>query len=119
MCSLTGELWGEAVYDGVTQQVEADQRGGNREDAVPLKRGVDEVEAEGGDADPEQVLPLITEHAPGTRAACCNRIRNDCHDEEGEVDHPERRVEGAEPRVQCDEEILPGPLRHCVTSCFS
>jgi hypothetical protein len=52
MLRLSGEEWREALRHGVAQRKEPNKGGGNREEAVPLECGVDQVHAEGGEADP-------------------------------------------------------------------
>jgi hypothetical protein len=68
MLRLSGEEWREALRDGVAQGEEPNKRGGNREEAVPLECGVDQIHAEGAEADPQDVLPLVTHH-PTTAVA--------------------------------------------------
>jgi hypothetical protein len=63
MLRFSCKKWREALRDGIAQRKKSNKRGGNREEAVPLERGIDQVHAEGAEADPEDVLPLVADNS--------------------------------------------------------
>ena len=114
MLRFSGEKGREALCHGVAEGKKPNNGRGNREEAVPLERRVDQIHAKGAEADPQDVFPLIADNTATTVAARCVCVDHDGCEEERQICHPERRIKRSKISVQDGEEVLPGPTKHLV-----
>ena len=74
MFDLCGEEGREPLRDGITQKVESDKRGQHREESVPLECGINQIQSEHSNANPQEVLPFVGQRAAPAMAAGRNEI---------------------------------------------